>query len=260
MPETEVNQYVTQEVQDENKQQECPAHISTVLDGRKYHKLKSAYMWPQKTKICELQSRKSAIKCKKEQKEDQIAMMPQKPATKIKNLGQATHKDILQNKNCSNVNIVNIQPQKPSLSDEQFKKPATMYKYKYNKYHEEFISYDKQCQETKQSVCEVKKCPSIQCSDRKPVMKNKDMMSRELATETKSSLCNDKNCQSTRCFKKFTRCVNAKSPVRPMCNDDKNCQSVQFIQPVENWVLDVTSVHQDSPMKKPSFKTSKKGH
>ena len=161
-------------------------------------------------------------------------MLPHKPATKVKKPGQATHKHVLQNKNCSNVNIVNMQPQKPSLSYEQFKKLATMYKYKYKKHQEEVICYDKQCQETKQSVCEGKKCPSTQCSDRKPVMKNNDVQSREPAIETKSSLCSDKNCQSTRCFKKFTRCVNTKGPVRPMCNDDKNCQSVQFMQPVKN--------------------------
>ena len=31
-------------------------------------------------------------------------------------------------------------------------------------------------------------------------------------------LCCDKNCQTTRCYRK-------KCPVRPMCGDDKNCQS-----------------------------------
>ena len=108
------------------------------------------------------------------------------------------------------------------------------YKYKYKKHQEEVISYDKQCLETKQSVCEGKKCPSTQCSDRKPVIKNKDVWSREPPTETKSSLCNDKNCQSTRCFKKFTRCVNTKNPVRPMWNDDQNCKSVQFMWPMES--------------------------
>ena len=58
-------------------------------------------------------------------------MLPHKPATKVKKPDQATHKDVLQNRNCSNVNIVNMQPQKPSLSDEQLKKTVTMYKYKY---------------------------------------------------------------------------------------------------------------------------------
>ena len=80
-------------------------------------------------------------------------------------------------------------------------------------------------------MCEGKKCPSTQCSERqpmKPIMKNKDVQSREPSTETKSSLCNDKNCQSTRCFKKSTRSVNTKSPVRLICNGDRNCQSVQL--------------------------------
>ena len=104
-------------------------------------------------------------------------MLPYKPARKVKKPGQETHKKVLQNENCSNVNIVNMQPQKPSLSNERFKKPATMYKYKYKKYPEEVIHYDKQCQETKQPVCEGKKCPSTQCSDRKPVIKNKDVWS-----------------------------------------------------------------------------------
>ena len=87
-------------------------------------------MQPQKHKSCELQSGKPAIECKIEHKEDQIVMLPYKPATKVKKPGQATHKDVLQNKNCSNVNIVNMQTQKPSLSDEHFKKLAAMYKYK----------------------------------------------------------------------------------------------------------------------------------
>ena len=110
-------------------------------------------------------------------------MLPHKPATKVKKPDQETHKEVLQNKSCSNINIMNKQPQKPSLNHEQFKKPATMYKYKCKKHQKEVIHYDKQCQETKQSVCEGKKCPSTQCSDRKPVMKNKDVQSREPVTE-----------------------------------------------------------------------------
>ena len=93
-------------------------------------KVKNVYMWPQKPKSCEVQLRKPTIKCKKEHREDQIVMLLHKPATKVKKLGQATHKDVLHNKNCLNINIVNMQPQKPSLSDKQFKKPATMYKYR----------------------------------------------------------------------------------------------------------------------------------
>ena len=158
-------------------------------------------------------------------------MLPYMPARKVKKTGQATHKEVLQNKNCSNVNIVNMKSQKPSLREEWFKKPATMYKYKYKKHQEEVICYDKQCQETKRSVCEGKKCPSTQCSDMKPVMKNKDVWSREPATEAKSSLYRDSYCQSTRCFKKATRCSYTKSPQKPICGDDKNCQSPQFVRP-----------------------------
>ena len=95
VPETEVNQFVTQEVQEENKQQQCPAQVSTVLDERKCHKVKSVHMGPQKPKSCELQSRKPATKCNKENKEDQIVMVPHKPATMMKKPCQATHKDVL---------------------------------------------------------------------------------------------------------------------------------------------------------------------
>ena len=101
VPETEVNQYVTQEVQNGNKQQQCPAQVSTALDGRKCHKVKSMNMKPQMPKRCELQSRKPATKCKKEHKENQIVMLPHKPATKMEKPCQATHKDVLQNKNGS---------------------------------------------------------------------------------------------------------------------------------------------------------------
>ena len=75
-------------------------------------------------------------------------------------------------------------PQKPSFSDEWFKISATIFKQKCKKREKQVIYYDKQCQETKQSLCEVKRCPSTQCSDRepvKPVMVNKDMWSTEAA-------------------------------------------------------------------------------
>ena len=38
---------------------------------------------------------------------------------------------------------------------------------------------------------------------------------------------------------KFTSCVNTKSAVRPMCGDDKNCQSAQFMWPVKPKFSDV---------------------
>ena len=219
VPKTDINQYVTQEVQDENKQQQCPAQTDTRSQKRKCHKVKNANMRLQKSRNC-------ATKCKKEHKMDQNVMLLHKPAIKIKKPGQAIYKDVLQNKNCSDVNIVNMQVQKLTLNHEQFKKPATVYKYKYKKHQEEVIHYDKQCQETKQSVYEGKKCPSTQCSDRqpvKPVMKNKDVWSREPATEIKSSLCRDRYCQFTRCLKKATKCSYTKSPEKPRYGDDKNC-------------------------------------
>ena len=52
VPETEVNQYVTQEVQDENKQQQCPAQTDTMLQKRKCHKGKSANMTTEIQKLC----------------------------------------------------------------------------------------------------------------------------------------------------------------------------------------------------------------
>ena len=143
--------------------------------------------------------------------------------------GQGTHKDVVENKNCSNVNIVNMQTQKPSWRDEQFKKPATMYKYKYRKHQGEVICDDKKCQAPMKTVHKGKNCPSIQSSVMppvKPIMKNEDLWLREAARKSSSSLCSDKNCHSARCFKKITRC-----PMRPMCSDDENCQSAQCMWP-----------------------------
>ena len=100
-----------------------------------------------------------------------------------------------------------------------------MYKNKYKTYQGEFICDDKKCQAPKKTVCEGKNCPSTQSSviwPVKPTMKNEDLQLREPATKSSSSLCSDKNCHSTRCFKKITR-----SLMRPMCGDDKNCQTTQ---------------------------------
>ena len=105
-------------------------------------------------------------------------MLPHKSATKVKKPGQATHKDVVENKNCSNVNIVNMWPQKPSLRDEWFKKPATMYKYKYKKHQGEVICDDKKCQAPSKTVCAGKNCPSTLSSVMQPVkpaMKNEDL-------------------------------------------------------------------------------------
>ena len=43
-PTTEVTQWQNKEVQAENKPQQCPAHIYTVIEEKKYHKVKSAHM------------------------------------------------------------------------------------------------------------------------------------------------------------------------------------------------------------------------
>ena len=58
LPETEVNQYVTQEVQDEIKQKQCSAQTDTMLQKRKCHKVQSANMRPQKSKNCAIKSKK----------------------------------------------------------------------------------------------------------------------------------------------------------------------------------------------------------
>ena len=226
---TEVNQCVTQMGQDKNK---CPAQADTVLQDRKCQKVKSAHIWPQEPKSCVLWSRKPAVKCKKEYKKDQSVMLAHKPATMVKKTGEPTQEKVLKNKNCSNVYM---QPQKPSYSDKQFKKPDKKYKYKYKKHQEQVFCQDKQSQETEQTVCEGQESPSTQYCNRQPVkpgMKNKDVWSKELATETMSSLCSDKQCQSTRCFKKFTRSDNIQqSPVRPRNTDDKNCQLMLPVKP-----------------------------
>ena len=209
---------------------QCPAQDDTVSQDKKYQKVKSVHMQPQDPKSYILWSRKLAIKCKIDHQKDQNVMLPHKPDTMVKMPGQAIQKKVLKNKNCSNVDM---QPQMPSYSDEQVRKPVTKYKYTYQKHQEQVICQDKQSQKTEQTVCEGQESPCTQCCNRQPVkpgMKNKDVQSKEPTTETKLSLCNDKQCQSTRCFKKFTRSDNIQSPVRPKYTDDKNCQ---FIWPVK---------------------------
>ena len=144
---TEVHQCVTQMGQQKNKLMQCPAQDDTVVQDKKCQKVKSAHTRPQEPKSYILQSRKAAIKCKKEHQKDQSVMLPHKPATMVKKPGQATQKKVLKSKKCSNVNM---QPQKPSYSDEWLKKPVT----KYMKHQEQAICQDKQNQETEQTVCE----------------------------------------------------------------------------------------------------------
>ena len=55
-------------------------------------------MQPQEPKSYILQSRKPAIKCKKEHQKDQSVMLPHNPDTMVKNPGQATQKKVLKKK------------------------------------------------------------------------------------------------------------------------------------------------------------------
>ena len=142
---SEVIQFVTQVGQEKNKLMQCSAQDDIVLQDRKCQEMKSVNMWPQEAKSHVLQSSKPAIKCKKEHQQDQSVMLPHKPATMVKNPGQATQKKVLKNKNCSNVDM---QSQKPSYSDEWLKKPVTKNKYKYKKHQEQVLCQDKQSQET----------------------------------------------------------------------------------------------------------------
>ena len=89
---TEVNQCVTQIGQEKNKLMQCPAQDDTVLQDRKCQKVKSVHMWPQEPKSYILQSRKPAIKCKKEHQKDQSFILPHKPATMVKKPGQESQK------------------------------------------------------------------------------------------------------------------------------------------------------------------------
>ena len=72
-------------------------------------------------------------------------------------------------------------------------------------------------------MCSEKNCQEIQCVNMQPLKPEMSMESKEPAMQSGFKkkhvpLCSDKNCQSTRCYKR-------KSPVRPMCPDDKICQS-----------------------------------
>ena len=71
---------------------QCPVQDDTVLQDRKCQKMKSACMQPQEPKSHILQSRKPAIKCKKEHQKDQSVMLPHKTATMVKEPDQTTQK------------------------------------------------------------------------------------------------------------------------------------------------------------------------
>ena len=126
--------------------------------GQEISKNKKYTYVAQEPKSHILWSRKPAIKCRKDQK-DQNVMLPHKPDTMVKDRSNNPEK-VLKNKNCSNVDM---QPQKPSYSDERLKKPVTKYRYKYKKHQEHIICQDKQSQELSKLCVRVKRAhlPSV---------------------------------------------------------------------------------------------------
>ena len=92
MPTTEVTQWQNKEVQAENKLQQCPAKVYTVLEERKYQKVKSAHMQPQKPKSCEMQLEKSESSASKGTERIKASNKGKKP-------NQATQRSVCQDKN-----------------------------------------------------------------------------------------------------------------------------------------------------------------
>ena len=83
--------------------------------------------------------------------------------------GQPSYKKVLKNKNCSNNNIVNMQLQRPSLNQENFKKPVT---------------------KPNSSLCRDRNCQSTRCFKKA----TKDLYTKS----TEKPRCgDDKNCQSS---------------------------------------------------------------
>ena len=82
------------------------------------------------------------------------------------------------------------------------------------------------------SMCSDKNCqeiPNVQMRPKKPIIHirsvtkiNDIWLPKPAVSYQYRRLCSDKNCQCTRCYKK-------KSPKRPMCGDEKNCQSANNI-------------------------------
>ena len=98
----------------------------------KYKKKNQVYMGEdQKCQIpisanknCQAENIKGPVKPKKD-------IQSEKPAIEAKKTDQPTYKKVSKNKNCSNNNIVNMQLQRPSLNQENFKKPSNKTKLKF---------------------------------------------------------------------------------------------------------------------------------
>ena len=122
-------------------------------------------------------------------------------------------KTVCSDKNCQETQSINMCPVKPPM-DMQSREPAMKQStWKFNQ-------DDKNCQSTKsiKSVCDGKNCKSTQCVHMQTAMKSCNKQLPKPSVPYKyTGLCSDKNCQSTRCYKK-------KSPMRPMCGNDMNCQ------------------------------------
>ena len=109
-------------------------------------------------------------------------------------------------------------------------KPQSKYKKKDQvKANQVSMSDDKNCKLPKfiKSVSSDTNCKDNRNGNMWPVKLQMDMQSKEPAMQSSFKkkyvpLCSDKNCQSTRCYKK-------KSPKRPMCGDNKNCQSANIM-------------------------------
>ena len=119
-------------------------------------------------------------------------MLPHKPPTKVKKPDQENYKEVLQNKNCSNVNIVNMRPQKPSWNHEWSRKPATG---------------------TKSSLCRDRNCQSTRYF-------KKDTKHFYAKSPVKPRCGDDKNCQSTQFIRseKPNNAMQLKQLIQERCN------------------------------------------
>ena len=130
-------------------------------------------------------------------------------------------KSVCSDKNCQetpNVHMELVQPAKKNSCYMQSMPRPVMSQSSYKKRKS---GHDDKCQST---VCFEKNCQETQIVQMQPKKPISNMQFPKPAVTYKyTRLCCDRNCQSARYYKK-------KSPVRPMCGKEKNCQS----QPISN--------------------------
>ena len=208
---TEVIQCVIQMGQEKSKLMPFLAQEVTVLQDRKCQKMKRVHMWPQETKSYKMQSRKPAIKCKKEHQKDQSVVLPHNPATMVKKPGQTTQPKVLKNKNYSNDN----KSSSPVRKQEDDKN--CQFRGINEKSPKRTVCSDPKCQSAVKTVCSDKNCQETNMQPVKAVPKGY------------RRLCKDKTCQSTRFYK--------------MISDPQKRQKYSTIGQVnqEGTSLDVTS-------------------